>query len=150
MAICCAMAKTARPENRHSHRTAIRRANIRHALGLDNATIRKDLLREKQLGFTATRTFIALRDRYRAVAKKPATLRHRAGHRLNSPKLSRGFTTRRFAESRKQALPSLHEAALKYKQPPAESDTGKPSPRGLVGRHVRSGLAGGSQCARSH
>jgi hypothetical protein len=78
---------------------AIRKANMRHKLGLDDAAIRKDLLQEKSAGLTSTRTYIALRDRFAVVAKKPAPFAAMPEIRLDSVKLSRSFTTRRFAEN---------------------------------------------------
>jgi Protein of unknown function (DUF1615) len=78
---------------------AIRKANLRHKLGLDDVTVRKDLLLEKAVGLTSTRTYIALRDRFVVVVRKPAPFAAVPDITLNSPKLSRGFTTRRFAES---------------------------------------------------
>jgi hypothetical protein len=78
---------------------AIQEANTRHKLGLDDKSIRRDLLKEKDVGFTSTRTFVALRDRYAVVAKKAAPFALLPDIQLNSPKLSRSFTTKRFAES---------------------------------------------------
>jgi hypothetical protein len=78
---------------------AIRKANARHKLGLDDITIRNDLLKEKAVALTSTRTYITLRDRYAVVAKKPAPFATVPEIKLNSVKLSRNFTTRRFAES---------------------------------------------------
>jgi Protein of unknown function (DUF1615) len=78
---------------------AIQRANAQHNLGLDTTQIGSDLLREKQLGFTGTRTFIALRDKYAVIHKKPAAFAAVPDIQLNSLKLSRNFTTRRFAEN---------------------------------------------------
>jgi Protein of unknown function (DUF1615) len=78
---------------------AVRKANLKHKLGLDDKTIRTDLLKEKSGGLTSTRTYIALRDRFAAVAKKPAPFAAMPDIKLESPKLSRKFTTRRFAES---------------------------------------------------
>lgn len=78
---------------------ALRIANAKHQLGLDDKTIRTDLLKEKDGSFTSTRSFIALRDRFAATTKNPAAFAAVPDIVLNSPKLSRGFTTRRFAES---------------------------------------------------
>jgi hypothetical protein len=78
---------------------AIRKASLKHGLALTDKQIRSDLLREKELGFTGTRTFIAIRDRYAVVKKQPAAFALIPDIQLNSPKLSRQFTTRRFAES---------------------------------------------------
>ena len=78
---------------------AIRVANTKHKLGLDDQSIRADLLKEKDVGFTSTRSFISLRDRFAATTKTPAAFAAVPDIALNSPKLSRGFTTRRFAES---------------------------------------------------
>ncbi len=61
-----------------STETAVRRANARYKLGLDDASIRRDLLKEKDLGFTSTRSFIALRDRYAIVTKQASRIRSRA------------------------------------------------------------------------
>jgi hypothetical protein len=82
-----------------SSERAIRKASARQKLGLGDKQIRDDLLKEKDVGFTSTRTFIALRDRYTATTKKAAAFAVVPDIRLNSPKLSRGFTTKRFAES---------------------------------------------------
>jgi hypothetical protein len=78
---------------------AIRVAVNRHRLDLDSKSIRADLLQEKQAGFTNTRTFTALRDRYAVIMKKPAAFASVPEIALNSPKLSHNFTTARFAES---------------------------------------------------
>jgi hypothetical protein len=78
---------------------AIRKASARHKLELSEKQIRGDLLREKQLGFTGTRTFIMIRDRYAALKKESAAFALIPDIQLNSPKLSRKFTTKRFAES---------------------------------------------------
>jgi hypothetical protein len=78
---------------------AIRAAAARHALGLSEKQIRSDLQREKELGFTGTRTFLAVRDAYARITGKPAAFAIIPEIRLSSPKLSRNFTTRRFAES---------------------------------------------------
>ncbi len=78
---------------------AVRLANSKHKLGLDEKSIRADLLKEKQVGFTSTRTFISLRDRYAVTTKAAAAFAVIPNIVLNSPKLSRDFTTRRFAES---------------------------------------------------
>ena len=78
---------------------AIRKVNERHKLGLTDAGIRKDLLLEKSASFATTRTFISLRDRFGATSKKTAPFAAIPDITLNSPKLTRGFTTRRFAES---------------------------------------------------
>jgi Protein of unknown function (DUF1615) len=56
-------------------------------------------LKEKDVGFTSTRSYIALRDRFAATTKNPAPFAVIPDIKLNSPKLSRSFTTRRFAES---------------------------------------------------
>jgi hypothetical protein len=78
---------------------AIRTVSAKYKLELTDRQIRNDLLREKELGFTGTRTFIAIRDRYAVVKKQPAAFALIPDIQLNSPKLSRQFTTRRFAES---------------------------------------------------
>ncbi len=78
---------------------AVRMANTMHKLGLDDDTIRADLLKEKEVGFTSVRSYISLRDRYVIVAKKPAAFAVVPEIVLSSPKLSSSFTTQRFAES---------------------------------------------------
>jgi hypothetical protein len=78
---------------------AIRAASAKHALGLDDKQIRADLTREKQLGFTGTRTFIALRDRFQAVTGKPAPFAALPDIALHSEKIRHGYSTSRFAES---------------------------------------------------
>jgi hypothetical protein len=78
---------------------AIRKASLKHGLALTDKQIRSDLLREKELGFTGTRTYISIRDRYAIVKKQPAAFALVPDIQLNSPKLSSQFTTRRFAES---------------------------------------------------
>jgi Protein of unknown function (DUF1615) len=90
---------------------AIRQANAIHKLGLDDKTIRADLLKEKDLGFTSTRSFINLRDRFAATVKTPAAFAAIPDIELNSPKLSRDFTTRRFAES----VNKRYQACMKIK-----------------------------------
>jgi hypothetical protein len=91
---------------------AIRQASMRHKLELENKQIRADLLKEKQLGFTGTRTYISLRDAYAVLAQKPAAFATIPDIQLNSPKLSHQFTTRRFAErvnARYQACMTLRK-----------------------------------------
>lgn len=78
---------------------ALRKLSVRQKLELSDQQIRADLLREKELGFTGTRTFLAVRDRFTAVVGKPPPFAVIPDIQLNSPKLSRNFTTRRFAES---------------------------------------------------
>jgi hypothetical protein len=90
---------------------AIRAANTRHKLGLDDKSIRNDLLKEKDVGFTSTRTFISMRDRYAAVTKNAAAFAIVPDIKLDSPKLSRGFTTKRFAES----VNKRYQACMKAK-----------------------------------
>jgi Protein of unknown function (DUF1615) len=69
------------------------------------------LLKEKELGFTSTRSFISLRDRFAATVKTPAAFAAIPDIELNSPKLSRDFTTRRFAES----VNKRYQACVKIK-----------------------------------
>lgn len=90
---------------------AVRAANAKHKLGLEDKTIRADLLKEKDLGFTSTRSYIALRDRFAATTKNPAPFAVIPDIKLNSPKLSRSFTTRRFAES----VNKRYQACMKAK-----------------------------------
>jgi hypothetical protein len=90
---------------------AIRKASAKHKLALDEKSIRSDLLKEKEVGFTSTRTFIALRDRFAAITKQPAPFAVVPDIKLNSPKLSRSFTTRRFAES----VNKRYQACMKAK-----------------------------------
>ena len=78
---------------------AIRLASNRHKLELSDQQIRSDLLREKQLGFTGTRTYLAIRDKAQANAGKVAAFATIPDIALDSPKLHSKFTTRRFAES---------------------------------------------------
>ena len=78
---------------------AVHKAGAKHKLGLDAAAIRADLLKEKQPGFTSTRTFIALRERFAASQGKAAPFAIIPDIALNSPKITSNFTTRRFAES---------------------------------------------------
>jgi hypothetical protein len=90
---------------------AVRLANSKHKLGLDEKSIRVDLLKEKDVSFTSTRTFISLRDRYASTTKNPAAFAAVPDIALNSPKLSRSFTTRRFAES----VSKRYQACMKVK-----------------------------------
>ncbi len=78
---------------------AIRLASKRHKLELSDKQIRSDLLREKQLGFTGTRTYLAIRDSAQVIAGKVAAFAMVPDIALDSPKLHSKFTTRRFAES---------------------------------------------------
>jgi Protein of unknown function (DUF1615) len=90
---------------------ALRKANAKHKLGLDEKTIRDDLLQEKTAGLTSTRSYIALRDRFAVVTKKPAPFAAMPDIKLDSPKLSRAFTTKRFAES----VNKRYQACMKVK-----------------------------------
>ena len=78
---------------------AMRKASKILKLGLLDEQIRADFLREKELGFTGTRTFIAVRDRFAVAFGKPPAFATFPEIWLSNPKLSRKFTTRRFAES---------------------------------------------------
>ncbi len=78
---------------------AIRKVSTKYKLELTDKQIRADLLREKEPGFTGTRTFIAIRDRYATLKREPAVFALIPDIQLNSEKLSRQFTTKRFAES---------------------------------------------------
>jgi hypothetical protein len=78
---------------------ALRKFSARLKLDLQNEQIRNDLLREKSLGFTGTRTFLMVRDRFTAAFGKSPPFAAIPDIWLSSPKLSRKFTTRRFAES---------------------------------------------------
>lgn len=78
---------------------ALRVASAKHKLGLDEKTIRADLLQEKDANLTSTRSFMALRDRFAAITRKSAEFAAIPEIVLNSPKLSSSFTTQRFAES---------------------------------------------------
>lgn len=82
-----------------STETAVRKVSKILKLGLADEQIRADFLREKELGFTGTRTFIAIRDHFAAAFGKPPAFAAFPEIWLSSPKLSRKFTTRRFAES---------------------------------------------------
>jgi Protein of unknown function (DUF1615) len=90
---------------------AIRLANTKHKLGLDDKTIRADLLKEKDVGFTSTRSFISLRDRYAATTHTAAAFAALPDIALSSPKLSRSFSTKRFAES----VNTRYQACMKLK-----------------------------------
>ena len=79
--------------------SAIRKASQRHQLDLSDKQIRADLLQEKELGFTGTRTFLAIRNKAKATSGKVTAFANIPDIALDSPKLHRGFTTRRFAES---------------------------------------------------
>lgn len=78
---------------------AIRAASQKHKLGLSDTDIRKDLLQEKNSDFVKTRTFTILRDRYASTTKSAAPFARVPDIALNSPKLKRSFSTKRFAES---------------------------------------------------
>jgi hypothetical protein len=90
---------------------AIRLANAKHKLGLDDKSIRADLLQEKDVGFTSTRSYISIRDRFAASTKNPVAFAVIPDIVLNSPKLSRSFTTKRFAES----VNKRYQACMKTK-----------------------------------
>jgi Protein of unknown function (DUF1615) len=90
---------------------AVRLANSHHRLSLNEKSIRLDLLKEKDVSFTSTRTFISLRDRYATTTKNPAVFAAVPDIALNSPKLSKSFTTRRFAES----VNKRYQACMKIK-----------------------------------
>ena len=78
---------------------AIRLASKRHKLELSDQQIRRDLLREKQLGFTGTRTYLAFRDLAQVTAGKVAAFATIPDIALDSPTLRSKFTTKRFAEN---------------------------------------------------
>jgi hypothetical protein len=78
---------------------AIRTASQKHKLGLSDAGIRKDLLQEKRSDFVKTPTFTILRERFAKATKSAAPFARVPDIALNSPKLKRGFSTKRFAES---------------------------------------------------
>jgi Protein of unknown function (DUF1615) len=78
---------------------AIRALSAKRRLGLTAADIRKDLLLEKRADFTATSLFTEIRNLYAVSTKSPAAFARVPEIALNSPKLSRSFSTKRFAES---------------------------------------------------
>ena len=90
---------------------AIRLAVQKHNLGFSDADIRKDLLLEKNTDFVKTRAFTALRERYASMTKSAAVFARLPDIALNSPKLKRSFTTRRFAES----VNARYQACMKQK-----------------------------------
>ena len=94
-----------------SSEKAVRQAVARHKLGLTNDDIRKDLRQEKQADFTATRTFTGLQTAFKTAQSKPAPFAVIPDIVLYSPKLSRGFTTARFAES----VNKRYQACMKLK-----------------------------------
>jgi len=94
-----------------SSEKAIRLASQKHNLGLSDADIRKDLLQEKNADFVKTRVFTALRERYASMTKSAAAFARLPDIALNSPKLKRSFTTRRFAES----VNARYQACMKQK-----------------------------------
>jgi Protein of unknown function (DUF1615) len=94
-----------------STEAAMRAANSEHKLGLDDKTIRADLLKEKQLGFTSTRSYLSFRDRFAVTTHKAAVFALVPEIALNSPKLSRGFSTRLFSES----VNKRYQACMKFK-----------------------------------
>jgi Protein of unknown function (DUF1615) len=94
-----------------SSEKAVRQAVAKHKLGLTNDDIRKDLRQEKQADFTATRTFTGLQAAFKTAKGKPAPFAIIPDIVLSSPKLSRGFTTARFAES----VNKRYQACMKQK-----------------------------------
>ena len=94
-----------------SSEKAIRLASQKQNLGLSDADIRRDLLQEKNIDFVKTRTFTALRERYASTTKSAAAFARLPDIALNSPKLKRSFTTRRFAES----VNTRYQACMKQK-----------------------------------
>lgn len=78
---------------------AVRIAVTRSKLQIDAKQIRADLAREKELGFTGTRTYIALRDQYARLTGKPAPFAILPQIALKSAKMTHGYSTGRFAES---------------------------------------------------
>lgn len=82
-----------------SSEKAIRASNAKYSLGLTDAEIRTDLLKEKTPDFVSTRTFILLREAFRSATKAQPAFATVPEISLNSLKLSHGFSTRRFAES---------------------------------------------------
>jgi hypothetical protein len=82
-----------------SSEKALRKLNAKLQLGFTDADIRKDLLLEKQPDFVSTRIYSTIRERYALATKRKAAFARLPEIALSSPKLSRGFSTKRFAES---------------------------------------------------
>ena len=85
------------------------KAMRRAGLGLTDAEIRGDLLREKTYGFRDTQTYVRLARRYAEVTAKRAPYAMVPQIKLESPKLSRTMTTERFA----RAVMARHSRCLK-------------------------------------
>lgn len=78
---------------------AVREAVKRHAIGLTDKDIRRDLLLEKDKSFGTTQTYQWLRARYRIIMGKDAPYAAVPEIDLKSPKISRKMTTAIFADT---------------------------------------------------
>jgi hypothetical protein len=78
---------------------AVREAVKRHAIGLSDKDIRRDLLLEKDKAFATTQTYQWLRARYRIIMGKDAPYAIMPEIDLKSPKITRKMTTASFAEA---------------------------------------------------
>jgi tetratricopeptide (TPR) repeat protein len=77
---------------------AIRLLSRKYKMDLDDTRIREDLLEEKSVSFTNTRTFNRVRDVYMTQTGQIAVFAIVPDIALNSPKISRRMSTRIFAE----------------------------------------------------
>jgi len=77
----------------------IRQLASKYKLGLSNADIRKDLLKEKTDEFALSATYLAIKNTYLKNTGKPAPFAQLPGIDLSSPKLSHKMTTGSYAAS---------------------------------------------------
>jgi hypothetical protein len=90
---------------------AVLKAVAKHALGLSEKDVRKDLLKEKTPEFVKTATFLKLRAAYRLATGQEAPFAIVPDIRLSSPKITHMMTTRIFAES----VERRYQACMKVK-----------------------------------
>ncbi len=70
-----------------------------YGLGIDNKSLRSDLVKEKTAEFRATQTYLMVRDLFARKTKKQIAFAEVPSIELNSPKIRHRMTTQNFAES---------------------------------------------------
>ncbi len=97
---------------------ALRTAIARHSLDIDDAALRRDLLREKQFDFMQTRTFRAVRAAYQRATHAAPPFAALPGIQLKSAKIKSRMTTGSFAQSVNRRYGKCMSLALTMDQKP--------------------------------
>ncbi len=82
-----------------SSEEALRALIKQYGLGIDNKSLRSDLVKEKYAEFPATQTYLMVRDLFARKTKKQIAFAEVPSIELNSPKIRHRMTTQNFADS---------------------------------------------------